>query len=566
VRDAARSWFLRLGGSTAAHGEALRRVERQDFAGRIWRKDPTLWKSDSAHRKIIESALGWLDVPETMRQRAGDILRWARGVRASGVRHVVLCGMGGSSLAPEVFAKTFQSPDWPRLLVLDSTSPEQIGETEKSIELNRTLFLICSKSGTTLETLSHFRYFHARVEEALGSAPEAGKRFAAITDPGSPLEELARSRGFGRIFSNFPDIGGRYSALSYFGLVPAALCGADIRRLLDRAVAARGACDASLSAAENAGSVLGAALGGLAARGRDKATVFCSPEIASFGTWLEQLVAESTGKEGRGIVPVEGEPPGEPGSYGEDRFFLYERLAGTADRSLDEKMDDLARAGHPVAAFSLADRYDLAARMFVWEFAVAVAGALLGIDAFDQPNVQESKDNTAQVLADFVKRGSFRPEKASWSSHGLEFFGKTLGSFLEGARRGRDYVALQAYAARGERNEETLARLRAAIRDHTRCAVTVGFGPRFLHSTGQLHKGGPDEGLFLQFVARPREDLKIPEAPYGFTTFFEAQALGDEQALKKRRRRFLKAFYEGDSAEGLDRLARVAAVALGGAE
>lgn len=563
MRPAGPGRFFRLGGLTAAHGEALRKVERGGFAARIWQRDPTLWKKDAAHEKIIRNALGWLDVPETMRSRAADITRWAKSVRASGTRHVVLCGMGGSSLAPEVFASTFQREGWPQLRVLDSTSPEQIRAVESAIDLRRTLFLIASKSGTTLETLSHYRYFRGRVTSAVGSPAEAGRRFAAITDPGSPLETLAREEEFTRIFANFPDIGGRYSALSYFGLVPAALCGADVSRLLDRAARARQACGASHSAAENPGSVLGAALAGLALRGRDKATIVCSPEIAPFGAWLEQLIAESTGKEGRGIVPVAGEEPGVPDGYGEDRFFLYERLRGTSDPTPDARLDALARAGHPVAAFALADRYDLAARMFAWEFAVAVAGALLEIDAFDQPNVQESKDNTARVLAEYEKRGELPSEKASWSSHGLDFSGTTLRSFLESARSGRDYVAIQAYAARDERSEETLARLRTVLRDHTRCAVTVGFGPRFLHSTGQLHKGGPDEGLFLQFLARPAADLEIPGEDYGFATFLEAQAIGDEQALKKRRRRFLKAQFEGESGEGLARLAAVAEVAIG---
>lgn len=554
--------FLRLGGQTSAYGDALRKAERESFAARIWRRDASLWKKEEAHQRIIGNALGWLDVADTMRARAEEITRWAGGLREAGYRHVLVCGMGGSSLAPEVFARTFQRADWPAVLILDSTSPEQIRRVEKTLDPKRTFFLISSKSGGTLETLTHFRYFHRKLASVLGSAAEAGRRFAAITDPGSPLESLARDQGFARVFLSFPDIGGRYSALSYFGLVPAALCGADISRLLDRAMAARRSCDGSLSAAENAGAMLGAALAGLALRGRDKATIVCSPEISSFGTWLEQLIAESTGKEGRGIVPVEGEAPGPPEVYGDDRFFVYERLRGTSDPSRDAGLDALARAGHPVAAFSLRDRYDLGARMFVWEFAVAVAGALLGIDAFDQPNVQESKDNTARVLADYEKTGALPEERAAWSSHGLDFFGKTLGSFLESARPGRDYVALQAYADRSEENEATLARLRALIRDRTRCAVTVGFGPRFLHSTGQLHKGGPDEGLFLQFVSRPEADVKIPDSRYGFATFLEAQAVGDAKALNKRHRRFLKVLYRGGSADGLDRLAAVTEVAL----
>jgi hypothetical protein len=307
---------------------------------------------------------------------------------------------------------------------------------------------------------------------------------------------------------------------------------------------------------DNPGLELGAALGALARIGRDKLTIACSPSLSSFGSWLEQLVAESTGKEGRGIVPVDGEPLGSPEAYRDDRFFVYERLRGDSDGSAEGKLDRLAAAGHPVAAFSLNDRYDLSARMFVWEFAVAVAGSLLGIDAFDQPNVQESKDNTGAVLKEFEKSGRLPEGEGLRVDRGLDFSGPGLRDFLRSARPGKDYFSLQIYANRDGENEAVVAALRAELRDSTACATTVGFGPRFLHSTGQLHKGGPDEGVFLQFVAPGAEDVSIPGAAYGFAVFLEAQAIGDARALLSRKRRFLKCRFSGASADGLRELAR----------
>jgi glucose-6-phosphate isomerase len=563
LRRRPKAEYYRLGAARPAWEGARRRAEQERWIPRIWDRDPTVWKDDGAHARVIRNALGWLTVARTMRGRAAEITEWADGVRGRGISRVVLCGMGGSSLAPEVFARTFQKADRPEVVVLDSTCPEQIRAVEKGLDLKRTLFVISSKSGSTLETIAQFRYFHHKVAQAAASPADAGELFAAITDPGSPLERLAGEHRFGRIFRNFSDIGGRYSALSYFGLVPAALCGADLARLLDRAIAAADSCGPGVPAAENPALSLGTALGALALQGRDKATIVCSGEIASFGTWLEQLIAESTGKEGRGIVPVEGEPLGLPSVYGPDRFFLYERVRGLGNAATDAALDRLVRAGHPVAAFSLTDRYDLAARMFIWELAVAVAGAVVGIDAFDQPNVQESKDNTSRVLASLGASGSLPEPAPSWSSRGLDFSGPTLGSLLGGARAGRDYVCLQIYAARNDANQATLEALRIRIRDSTRCATTAGFGPRFLHSTGQLHKGGPDEGVFLQFVARDQAQVRIPGASYDFGTFLEAQALGDEEALTGRKRRFLRAAARGPSRTGLQALAVLVEECLG---
>ncbi len=545
--------FYRLGPGAKGWEDALGGLRARGAAGRVWRKDSALWKSDPAAKKIIENALGWLTVATEMRARIPEIESWCGSF--AGAKTAVLCGMGGSSLAPEVFARTFQRPDRPKILVLDATSPEQVRRVRSQIDPATTVFLISSKSGSTLETLNQYRYFHRETSAALGSDASASKRFAAITDPGSPLERLASEAGFSRTFLNFADIGGRYSALSYFGLVPASLCGADVGVLLDRAEGAMAACRVGQG---NPGLELGAALGALALDGRDKLTIVCSPRVASFGTWLEQLVAESTGKEGRGIVPIEGEPLGDPGDYRNDRFFVYERVGGDSNAATDAGLDAIAASGPPVAAFSLRDPYDLGARMFVWEFAVAIAGSLLKIDAFDQPNVQESKDNTSAVLAEFDKQGALPERRVDWSDDGLDFAGPRFRDFIGSARPGRDYLAIQIYADRSEENQNRATELRRELRKATGCATTVGFGPRFLHSTGQLHKGGPDEGVFLQFVAPGEGDVPIPGASYGFATFLEAQAIGDARALLERKRRLLACHFSGKSSSGLRELVRAA--------
>ncbi len=547
-RELGRDW-ARLGAAARGVRETGERLAREEFVDRVWRRDPFVWKSDEKHRAVIENAMGWLDAPSEMFRRAAELEEWAVRARR-GRRHVVLCGMGGSSLAPEVFGRVLGRPDTPELIVLDSTSPEQIRDASERIDIDAALFLISSKSGGTLETLSQFRYFHEQALRRSGSAERAGEQFVAITDSGSPLEKLAIEHRFAEVFENLPGIGGRYSALSYFGLVPAALCGVDLRRLLERADEAAQACRAA--GLRNPGLSLGAALGRLARDGRDKATIVCSTAIAPFGAWLEQLVAESTGKEGVGIVPVDAEPLGWPEDYAADRFFLYERLDGAEDAGeADEKLDRLAHEGHPVRVRAWRDRYDLGARMFVWEFAIAAAGAILGIDPFDQPNVQESKDNTNAVLAEFVKTRGLPRERGRRGSGGVSFHGETVERLLAGARPGRDYLALQAYVDRSPGNEETLLRLRRDLRNRTRCATTVGFGPRFLHSTGQLHKGGPKEGVFLQFVDPGEGDVPVPGSPYGFATFLEAQAIGDEKALRSRKLPFSGATASGPSADAL---------------
>jgi glucose-6-phosphate isomerase len=488
--------------------EAVRaRIERfaeADVVARIWAKDHTVWRPEPAE---ITDRLGWLGVHEEMRAHLDDVRKFARGCWADGFRTAVLAGMGGSSLAPEVFRSTFGvGPDGLDLIVLDTTHPDQILDVERSLDLDRTLFVISSKSGTTIETRSHFAHFWDRFPK--------GSSYIAITDPGTPLVTLAEEHGFRRVFSNPPDIGGRYSALSYFGLVPAALVGADTQRLTSSASEMSRACRAENEPSENPGLRLGAALGEAALAGRDKLSFVLPPETSSLGMWIEQLIAESTGKEGKGIVPIEGASLGPPGVYGNDRLFA---AAGDAGGPI---LEWLGRAGHPIERISPSGREHLGSQMFLWEFATAVAGAVLGIHPFDQPDVQSAKDATAKLLAagelPRVDRGD-------------------LSAILEVASPPR-YLAIQAYLPRTAEIRERLTAIRERIRDQTRVATTVGFGPRFLHSTGQLHKGGPPTGLFVQVVDQPASDVPIPDEPYTFGALLAAQAAGDLQALRDRGR------------------------------
>ena len=444
--------------------------------------------------------------------------------------------MGGSSLAPLVFGSSFTAPPGcPTLEVLDSTEPESVLSTAERNDPRRTLFIVSSKSGTTLEPNIFFDYFFGRAEKALGS--RAGERFVVITDPGSALETEANRRRVRKVFPGDPRIGGRYSALSNFGIVPAAFASIDVAELIRRAreMARLCRCEAS----ENPGALLGAAMGALALEGRDKLTFFVGAPIDRFGMWIEQLIAESTGKEGTGILPVEGEAPGEPGVYGVDRFFA---VIG-ADHAAVRALEPLSEAGHPTAVFPIRDALDLGAEMFRWEFATAVAGAVLGINPFDQPNVQEAKDRTNKILQDATPP---RPPSRALDRAGLEGL---LGSLRPG-----DYFAVTAYVASTPENEKALARTRLRVRDARRVATTLGFGPRFLHSTGQLHKGGPDTGVFLQVTAEPRDRVPIPGKPYGFAEVVAAQAAGDLAALESRGRRALRVHLSGGVACGLREL------------
>jgi transaldolase/glucose-6-phosphate isomerase len=484
----------------------LARFEQDDTIGRIWKRDHTVWREDPTE---ITDRLGWLTVHEVMHERCPELKAFAESCAADGLTHAVLAGMGGSSLSPEVLRATFGvGPGMLDLIVLDTTHPDQIRAVERALPLDHTLFVIASKSGTTTETLSHLAYFWDKVPD--------GSRFVAITDPGTPLEALAGEKAFRATFLNPPDIGGRYSALSYFGLVPGALVGADLDGLLDRASEAAHACVPYVPLADNPGAWLGAALGEAALGGRDKLTIVLDERIRSFGSWVEQLIAESTGKEGKGIVPVEGEDLGPPDVYGQDRLFV-----AVGEERLRDALRPVEAAGHPTVHLGVEDLLHIGGEFFRWEFATAVAGSVLGINPFDQPNVQEAKDNTKLLLA-----------AGQVPDPGYGDLPELLGQVRAG-----DYVAIQAYLPRDQDVQGRLHAARLRLRDQFGVATTLGYGPRFLHSTGQLHKGGPNSGVFIQVVESPKEDLLIPGQPYSFGTLLAAQAAGDLQSLQAHGRR-----------------------------
>lgn len=500
--------------------DAMELVTRNQVVGRLWSKDHRLWKPDPAE---ITNRLGWLSLADDMLSHLPALKALSETARTEGVRDVVLLGMGGSSLGPEVFRASFGSKKGaPRLWVLDSTVPGWIRRVTASIHPARTLFLVASKSGGTIEVLSLFAHFWKLVAETKGN--RGGQQFIAITDPGTGLETMAREHGFRRIFCNPPDIGGRYSVLSLFGLVPAALLGLDVSRLLQRAGAMADRCRETRSIQDNPGAYLGMAMGAFALAGRDKVTVLASSPVDTFGLWAEQLLAESTGKETRGIVPVAQEPVLSPARYGADRFFVYLRLKGANNQTLDRQVQALARAGHPVLTFALRDRYDLGAEFFRWEYATAVAGHLLAIHPFDQPNVQESKDNTRRVL-DGYRTVGLLPEPAVSSPTDA-----AVG--LAGQLRAGAYVAILAYATPSKPLASAIRRLRKALVQQHHVTTTFGYGPRYLHSTGQLHKGGPASGVFLELVDRMTPDLAIPAQPFSFGILAKAQATGDLESLQ----------------------------------
>lgn len=508
-----------LGPLQASVDPVVAELQRADAPRRVWSKDPSFWVAGTEP----ERWMGWLNVPEKMLEQVEALSKRAEEART--YSDLVLLGMGGSSLCSDVWRTVFGPVrGHPRLHVLDTTDPSTIGALRRRLDPADTLFVVASKSGSTVETMSHLAYFWQEVEAKGVARP--GRNFAAITDPGTSLERLARERGFRWVFLNPPDIGGRYSALSYFGLVPAALMGLDVGELLERAQEMAHACDASVPVEKNPGIWLGAAMGALAKEGRDKLTLIMSRRVASFGYWLEQLLAESTGKSGRGIVPVEGEPLGRPEVYGEDRLFVHIKMANDPE---NPGVGALQTAGRPVITLTLRDRFDLGAEMLRWELATAVAGAVMGINPFDQPNVQESKDNTERVLKSFQSSGRL-PDADSVPANRA---GPELVRVLERASQGA-YFALMAYTARTPRSEECIRRVRERVRDSRRLATTAGYGPRFLHSTGQLHKGGPPKGLFLQVVQEDTQDLPIPGRPYTFSVLKRAQALGDLQSLQSR--------------------------------
>lgn len=555
--------------------DTLAALDRDHVTRRIWDKDATVWKSESARQQAIRDRLGWLDIVTAPDSYYAPLRALRDEVRQAGYTHALLLGMGGSSLAPEVLRQTFGVIEgFPDLLVLDTTDPQAIRLATEQIDLDRTLFIVSSKSGSTIETSSLYKLYYGLVEARRGSA--AGEQFCAITDPGSELEQTARDQGFKHIFLNPPDIGGRYSALSYFGLVPAAILGLDIERLLDSARRMATACGPMIPTAQNPGAWLGAAMGALAQRGADKVTLVASPPIASFGLWVEQLIAESTGKEGRGLVPVAGVAPAEARDFDDDRFFVYLRLDGPPSE-LDHQVNALKRAGQPVVTLHLDDAYALGGEFFRWEFATAVVGHLLQIDPFDQPNVAESKANTQALLDYMQEHGAPREDKPVLDEDGLQLYadprtvetlrriGEQRGfhygelinlllAHISQARSG-DYIALMAYLAPTENHDRLLGAIRDELCHATMRAVTLGYGPRFLHSTGQLHKGGPNNGVFIQITVENNERIPIPGEPYDFMALKRAQAQGDLEALQAKRRRVMRFHLPiGSVSAGLERL------------
>jgi glucose-6-phosphate isomerase len=546
---------LELGDATAAYDAAVRRAREESWADRLWNRDTSLWSTNERVRQTIAERLGWLDAPAHFSDQIAALEGFGEGARDAGFTTAVVGGMGGSSLAPDVFHQTFGTTDgWLDLRVLDSTDPAAVAAIVDDLDPLATLWIVASKSGTTTEPLAFQADAWDRAERALRarSAPRnehAGELMIAITDPGKSVEAIPHHDDLREVFLNPPDIGGRYSALTYVGLVPASLIGLDLGALLGSAAAMAAACHEPDPTA-NPGVSLGLAIGTLAKAGRDKLTIVADPAIASFGAWLEQLIAESTGKHGTGIVPIDREPPGAIESYGPDRVFVRLSLVGDAAASAtgDALAEQAAAAGHPVIRIGIVDPIDIGAEAFRWEVATAIAGAVLGIDPFDQPNVEEAKNLTRSVLAAAGSgEASAAPaaalvvdEAAGLALHGDASLRLTAGDgTIVGElarhlarRKPNAYLALQAFIAPSAAADGALDRIRVLLRDATRAATTAGYGPRFLHSTGQLHKGGPASGWFLQLTSDHPADRPIPGWPYTFGRLIDAQAEGDFAAIE----------------------------------
>jgi len=515
--------------------EAIHRLTKKEIIPRIWARDHTVWKPKPTE---ISNRLGWLDIAERMMPQVKDIQDFVQTIQKTGYTHSLLLGMGGSSLAPEVFRKTFGiKPGYLDLAVLDSTDPGAVLKFARELDTNKTLYIVSTKSGGTVETFSFMRFFFNRLISEMG-AEETGQHFIAITDPGSKLEEIAKQYNFRHVFLNAPNIGGRYSALSHFGLVPAALMGIDIERLLKHALHAAYKSGAAISISQNPAAYLGAAIGELAKQGRDKLTFVLSPSIASFGDWVEQLIAESTGKEGKGILPVVGEELQEPEYYSKDRVFVHLELEPELFQTA--RLKTLEMAGYPILNIKINDLYDLGGQFFTWELATAVAGYCMGINPFDQPNVESAKVLAREMVSAYKQNGNLPALKSEIPDL------PTLKGFLAGLEPGKNYVTIQAYLMPTAEMDAALYQLRSHIQTQYKVATTIGYGPRFLHSTGQLHKGDGGNGFFIQFIATPYEDTLIPdemgnaEGTLSFGVLESAQALGDAQALKDNQRSVIR--------------------------
>jgi len=550
--------------------------QANDKMNRLWKGDATLWTNDEE-----DKWLGWLHITEDQIAHLQQLSAIASQAAKGGFDHAVLLGMGGSSLCPEVLKITFgKQPGFPELLVLDSTDPQQIRALEKRINIAKTLFIVASKSGSTLEPNIYKQYFYERTALAVGKG-NAGRHFIAVTDPGSKMEQVAQNDHFWHVFHGVPSIGGRYSALSNFGLVPGAIMGLDIKRFLDRTEEMVLACGPTVPVDHNPGAVLGAVLGTLGSNGRDKVTIVASPGISDLGAWLEQLLAESTGKKGKGLVPVDREKLGPPKVYGNDRIFAYLRLQTAPNPEQDSLIDALAKAGHPVVRIDVDNTYDIGQEFFRWEIATAVAGSILGINSFDQPDVEASKLVTRELTAQYEKTGKLPEEKPILEENGIKLFTDDrnaanlkqlagnqnsllalLRAHLNQLGAG-DYLGLLAYVQMNREHEDILQAIRHAIRDRKQVATCLGFGPRFLHSTGQAYKGGPNTGVFLQITADDAADIPVPVQKYTFGTVKAAQARGDFQVLADRKRRALRVHLGDDVSAGFEKLNKLVKEALG---
>lgn len=530
----------------------------------LWSRDASLWTGGDESKW-----LGWLDIVDTQQKQAQDFEKFAREIKSTGFTHALLMGMGGSSLCPEVLRMSFGKIDgFPDLHVLDSTDPAQIRSFENKIDLENTLFFVSSKSGSTLEPNIFKQYFFTTVRQALGS--EAGNRFIAITDPGSKLEQEAERDGFRRIFFGDPSIGGRYSALSNFGIVPAVAMGIDVARFLDRTARMVKQCSADVTARDNPGVLLGIILGVLHNAGRNKVTILASQGIYDLGAWLEQLLAESTGKNGKGLIPVDRELPARPEAYGNDRLFVYLKLKSDSDSS-EAAIEALQRAGQPVVRIGVDDVYDLGQEFFRWEIATAVAGAIIGINPFDQPDVEASKVATRKLTEEYERSGSLPSETPLFEADGIRIFADEINAKALEAESGPrslisslkahldrlqpgDYFGLLAYIEMNDAHERTLQTVRDRVRGVKHVATCLGFGPRFLHSTGQAYKGGPNTGVFLQITCEDATDLPVPGQKYTFGIVKAAQARGDLEVLAERHRRALRVHLGSDVNAGLTAL------------
>ncbi len=547
---------------------AISNWQSSDKMKRLWARDAALWTgSDEA------DWLGWLDIVEEQSAHLAELRGLAKEVWSAGFKDALLLGMGGSSLCPEVLRMTFgKISGYPDLHVLDSTDPAQVKAFENKIDIARTLFIVSSKSGSTLEPNIFKQYFFELTKKAVG-ADKAGSHFMAITDPGSKMQKVAEADRFRHVFFGRPSIGGRYSALSNFGMVPAAVIGIDTKKFLDRAQEMVEACGPSATVEQNPGAVLGIILGTAATAGHDKVTIVTSPDISDLGAWLEQLLAESTGKVGKGIIPVDREALAAPEVYGNDRVFAYIHTEHATDAGSEAKLAAIEKAGHPLVRISMADIYDLGAEFFRWEIATAVAGSIIGIDAFNQPDVEASKIVTKDLTSQYEKSGSLPAEKPVVEDNGIKLFTdeknaadlaraaggeKSLAAYLK-AHLGRigagDYFALLGYIQMNAGHEKTLQAIRHAVRDRKHVATCLGFGPRFLHSTGQAYKGGPNSGVFLQVTCDDAVELPVPEQKYTFGVVKAAQARGDFEVLAQRGRRALRVHLGSNVDSGLRMLA-----------